>query len=299
MSEAPPPAAPPAAPPAPPAAPPAASAPWYGDKVDEVTRGFWQNKGLDPSDPVNVATGLTKFYREFESWRGVPPEELVRMPKPNAAEADIKAYLTKIGVPTEAKEYDLSTVKYSDGRELDAGFTETFRAAALAARVPKDQASGMLAAMVKHMEDGDKAVLTERSARVREQQEALDKNWGTNKNYNTEVAKRMLLRLGQEAGLTPQQAQQGWDAISAGNHIGGAYAMEMLLNYAKKTGEATFISSQPGNNTNSVMSSAQAQAEIDSLKKDRGFYDKLMKKDSEATRRWTDLHKLANPSRAA
>ena len=298
MTEAPPPAPPPAAPPPAAAAPPAA--PWYGDKVDQVTLGFWQNKGIDASDPVAVATKLTEFYRNSERFIGAPPEEMIRIPKANAAEADIKAYWQRIGVPAEAKDYDLSAVKFTDGSELDSGFAEMFRSAAHSARVPKDQASSLMTALVKHMEQNDAAELAERTRIVTEQQQALDKNWGVNKNYNMEVAKRTLQTVGQAAGLTPEQAQQGWDALSKVGGIGASYALEILRTIGSRMGEAPFISAQPGQGANNqIMSVAQAQAEIAALKQDKGFYDKLMKKDAEAHRRWSDLHKVAYPGRAA
>jgi len=280
--------------PAPAPAPNPAPAPWYGDKVDATTIGFWQNKGIDANDPVAVATKLTEFYRNSERFVGAPPEEMIRIPKPNAPEADIRSYWQRIGVPAEAKDYDLSGIKLTDGGELDSGFVDMFRSAAHAARVPKEMASGMMQAFVKHMEQNDAAELAERTAIIKGQQEALDKNWGTNKNYNMAVAERTLADLGKAAGLTPEQTKQGWDAISAGGHIGGAFAMEMLRTIGAKMGEAPFVGSQPGQGMdNKTMSKSQALAEIESLKKDRGFYDKLMKQDTEAKRRWSDLHKIA------
>ena len=135
-----------------PAPAPTPAAPWYGDKIDETTRGFWTNKGIDPSDPIAVATKLTHFYRQAEERIGAPPEELIRVPRPNAPEADIRAYWGRIGVPAEAKEYDLSTVKGADGKELPTAYTDAFRAAALAARIPKDHAAPQRFAthLVKH-----------------------------------------------------------------------------------------------------------------------------------------------------
>ena len=293
------PAAPAAA--APPANPPAAagsqSAPWYGDKVDEVTVGFWKNKGIDPADPVSVATKLTEFYRNSEKFVGAPPEQMIRIPSANAPEADVRAYWNRIGVPAEPKDYDLAGVKFSNGTELDQGFIDTFRAAAHSARVPKEQAAGLMQSLVKHMEQNDAAELAERTTLIKAQQEALDKNWGTNKNYFMEVSKRALETLGAAAGLTPEQAKQGWDAISSGGHIGGAYALEMLRTVAQKLGEAPFVPAQPGQaGNNQMMSIEQAKAEINSLKNDAMFRERLLKGGTEEKRRWGDLHKIAYPA---
>lgn len=294
MTEAPAPA--PAPSPAPAPAPaPAAVAPWYGDKIDETTRGFWQNKGIDPSDPVAVATKLTEFYRNSERFIGAPPEEMIRVPKANAPEADIRAYWGRIGVPAEAKDYDLSTVKRTDGKDLEPALADMFRAAAHAARVPKDQAAGMLTALVKHTEAQETAQLAEKTAVVNAEKEALTKNWGANKPYNEQIAKRALEDLGKASGLTPEQTTKAWDALSTVGGIGASFAMEMLRSIGARMGEAPgLIGGQPGQSGDKVMSQAQAKAKIDELKMDRGFYKRLVQdKEVAAKREWDDLHKIA------
>jgi hypothetical protein len=290
----------PAAPAGNPAPAPAANpAPttWYGDKVDATTIGFWQNKGIDPNDPVAVATKLTEFYRNSEKFVGAPPEEMIRVPKANAAEADIRAYWNRIGVPMEAKDYDLSGVKLTDGSDLDPAFVDMFRVAAHSARVPKDQAAGMMAALIKHMEDNDKAELAERTATIKAEQQALDANWGQNKTYNLEVAKRTLQTLGQKAGMTPEEATKAWDALSSVAGIGASKTMEMLLAIAKATGEAPFLGGNPANgNGSGVMSKDQAKAQIEALKADKSFYKRIMSGEVAAKREWQDLHKIAYAS---
>jgi len=272
----------------------AAAAPWYGDKIDSVTVGFWQNKGIDPADPIAVATKLTDFYRKSESFIGAPPEEMIRIPKSNAAETDIKAYWNRIGVPAEAKDYDLSAVKRADGKELDTAFADALRDAMLNGRVPKDRAGEIATRIVKFDEAREAAALADRTAIVKAQQEVLDKNWGTNKTYNSAIAQRALEDLGKAAGLTPEQTKQGWDAISAGGHIGGAYAMEMLRTISTRMGEpGSLISgSPPGSDT--IMSVDQAIARIEALKSDKSFYKRMVTdKEVAAKREWDDLHKIA------
>jgi hypothetical protein len=298
MTDAPNPAPSPAPAPAPNPAPnpsPAPTTPWFEGKVPAETVGFWQNKGLDPSDPVKVAEGLTKFYREVERFVGAPPDEMIRIPKSNAAESDIRAYWNRIGVPAEAKDYDLSTVKSANGKDIETGLAEVFRAAALQARVPKDQAAPLMTALVKHMDANDAAALAEKTATIKAERDALDKNWGVNKTYNEAIAKRALDDLGRAAGLTPEQTQKGWDALSTVGGIGASYAMEMLRTFGQRLGEAPFIPAQPGQGLNNqVMSKSQALAEIESLKADKGFYKQLVtEKSVEAKRRWENLHKIA------
>lgn len=277
-----------------------AAAPWYGDKIDTTTVGFWQNKGIDANDPVAVATKLTEFYRNSEKFVGAPPEEMLRMPKANAPEAEINAYWNKIGVPAEAKDYDLSTVKRADGKELPNGFADAFRAAAHSSRVPKEQAAGLMTALVKNMESVDAAALAERSAIIKAQVEALDKNWGTNKTYNLAKAERALQDLGKAAGLSPEDTKEAWDALGTVGGIGAAAAMEMLRVIGTKMGEPTDLITGDKGGGDKVMSIDQAKARIDELKLDKGFYKRLVTdKEAAANREWQDLHKIAYPGRAA
>lgn len=272
-----------------------APAPWYGDKIDETTRGFWQNKGIDPADPIAVAVKLTDFYRQAEQRIGAPPEELIRIPKPNASEADIRAYWGRIGVPAEAKDYDLSALKFSDGKELGTAFADSLRTALLAGRVPKDRAAELVKPLLKQMEDVDAAKLAERTAVVRAEREALDKNWGTNKAFNEQIAKRALEDLGKASGLTAEQTSKAWDALSLTGGIGASYAMEMLRNIGARMSETPgLIGGQPGPTGDKVMSAAQAKARIDELKMDRSFYKRMVTdKEAAAKREWEDLHRIA------
>lgn len=270
-----------------------ATALWHEGKIDPVTVGFWRNKGIDDKDPIVVSTKLSEMYRNAEGRLGAPPDELIRQPKPNASESDINAYWQRIGVPAESKDYDLSAVK-RDGKDLDQGYADMLRATLHAGRVHKDQAAGIAAALVKFDEAKDAASLAEKTAHIKNEQEALTRNWGANRTYNAAIAERALQEIGKAAGLTPEQIKQGWDALSTTGGIGASYAMEMLRTIGAKMGEATFIPSQPGQSgENKIMSRDQAKAEIESLKKDRSFYEQIKKGSTEARRRWDDLHKIA------
>lgn len=274
-----------------------AGAPWYGDKVDQVTIGFWQNKGIDANDPVAVATKLTEFYRNSEKFVGAPPEEMIRIPKANAAEADIRAYWGKIGVPAEAKDYDLSTVKRSDGKELDPSFSDAFRSAAHSARVPKDQAAGMMTALVKQMEAVDATKAAEKTSYVKTQQEELDRNWGTSKAINLARAEEALQHLGKAAGMTPEQAKNAWDALTIVGGINASHALEMLRVVSMGGGRSTEPSGLIGQDqtqlNNGIMSVEQAIAKIESLKMDKDWYGRLSRGGAAEKKEWTDLHKIA------
>lgn len=269
-----------------------AAAPWYGDKIPAETLGLWQNKGIDAKDPVAVATRLTEFYRNAERHIGAPPEEMIRLPRANADTSEIKAFLGKIGVPAEAKDYDLSSVKFTDGSELDQGFTDTIRSVLHNARVPGDRAAEVVKALVKIEETAAATDLAERTAGINAAQQELKNNWGTNYDVNMVAARTALDRLGNAAGLNADQIKAGWDALSTVGGIGAQYAMEMLRVAATQMGESPFVTGTPNVN-GGAMSREAAKAEIESLKQDKDWFAKWMRGDRVERQRWDNLHKIA------
>lgn len=273
---------------------------WYEGKIDAETIGMWQNKvGADLSDPVKVAQKLTEIYRGAEKLVGIRPDELVRFPKDASDEASWKNIYTRIGVPAEAKEYDLAGIKTADGKELDAAFADTMRGALHSAKVPKDRAPDVVKAVVKHMDAAEATRAADLTLQVNAEKQALDRNWGPNRDGNLFVAKSALEKLGTAAGLKPDQIQAGWDALSKVGGIGASYAMEMLRIAGSRMGEDKYVGG--GGSHGGVLSQQQALDEINTLKQDRAFGERLFKGDAESKKKWTALHKIAygDSSRAA
>ena len=234
-----------------------------------------------------------------EKLLGVPANEMIRMPKANAAEHRHQGVLAESRRAAEAKDYDFSGVKFADGTELDQGFADTMRAALLISRTPKERAPEVVKAIVKFMESADAAEAADVTAKVQAEAAALDKNWGTNKAANLVVAQAALDRLGQAAGLTAEQTKAAWDALSKVGGVGASYAMEMLRIAGARMGEDRFIGGGQGNGGTGIMSREAAKTEIDSLKKDADFGRRLLAGGREERRKWDDLHKVAFPPQVA
>lgn len=270
-----------------------ASPPWH-DGIDATLLGVAQNKGWKLDSPKDAFAAATQAYKEAQSRLGVPAEELIRLPKPNAPEADVKVFLGRIGVPAEAKEYDLSTVKRADGTDVTPALADTLRTAMLDARVPKDRAAGIVQSVVKHMDGEATAAKADLTTTVKTEQDALRTNWGTKYDLNLQLAKAALEKLGAASGLTAAQIQSGWDALSKTGGIGASHAMEMLLNVSTRMGEAPFIGGAKGGD-NQPLSQAAAKAEIDALKKDPQFAKRLLEGGREERRKWDNLHAIWQP----
>lgn len=269
-----------------------AAAPWYGDKIDAVTLGFWQNKGIDAKDPVAVASKLTEFYRNSEKLIGAPPEEMLRVPRPNADSAELKQFYGRLGVPAEPKDYDLSAVKFSDGSELDQGFSDTIRGVLHNARVPGDRAADVVKALVKIEEDSAKAEHAQRTTRLQEQNAKLETNWGNNFDMNMFAARAAFEKTALAAGLTQEQVTEELGRVFVKGKVENAAAMEMWRILAQRMGEAPFITGG-ATGQSGPMSRESALAEIESLKKDRDWYGRWYRGDKEARTQWDNLHKIA------
>jgi hypothetical protein len=130
-------------PPAPPPhlrrpAPP--TTPWYEGKLDAELIGHIENKGWKKDDPGRVAIEATKQARELQKHFGVPPDQLIKLPKDTTDEAGWRAVRERLGAPKEAKDYDLTSVKHADGKDIDTALADTLRAAMHKAGTPKDSA---------------------------------------------------------------------------------------------------------------------------------------------------------------
>lgn len=282
-----------APPPAPAPAPaPAPSSAWH-EGIDSSLLGHAQNKGWKYDNPKDAFAAAVNAHREAERKLGAPADELLRLPRANAAEADLKAFYGRLGVPMEAKEYDLSAVKFTDGRDLDANFADTIRGSLHRAHVAKDRAADVVKDIVKFMESSDASEAAETTAKIAAEKDALKNSWGRNAEANMFVARTALSRLAGAAGLNADQAGRAWDALSTVGGIGAASAMEMLRVIGAQMGEDRFVaSSGPGGN-NMPMTREAAAAEIDSLKRDAAFRERLLKGSTDDRRRWDALHKIA------
>lgn len=269
------------------------NAPWHAN-IDQGIKDFWAAKKYDLSDPVKVLDVVSRSYQGAERLLGVPADELLRMPKPNADTTEVNAFWNRIGVPKEAKDYDFAAVKMADGSDLDPAFLDTMRASLHANRVPKDNAPAVIRDVIKYLEANDRAEAAETTAEVQRQEQALRTNWGNRYAYNLTVAKDALDRIGQAAGLNKQQIDQGWDALSKLGGVGAAAAMEMLRVIGSRMGEHDFVAagqSRPAGDGGFV-SADQARAEIASLLQDRDFQARLLAGNVEAKRKWTNLHQI-------
>jgi hypothetical protein len=256
----------------------AAATAWHTGKIDADTLGFWQNKGIDPADPVSVATTLTKQYREAEKFVGVPAAQLLRLPKDATDEAGWNTVYQRLGAPADAKEYDFSTIKRADGNAPDAALLDTIRATAASLRLPKDKAPDLAAAVVKHLDGVQAETAAANAAKLATEKAALATSWGPNAEMNKLQAMQGAKRL----GVDPETV------ALLENSVGYSKVMEMFRKIGAGTSEDTFVT---GNN-NAVVTRESASARLTELTNDTAWGKRLMAGDAQARREFDSLTQL-------
>jgi hypothetical protein len=231
----------------------AAKQPWHNG-VDAEVLGFWQNKGLPLDDPKTFGIKLTEQYRAAEKFIGVPPDQVVKLPKADAAPEDLRAFYERLGAPKEAKDYDFTPVK-------DQAVADALRAAAHTAGVPKTAAEAVAKAVATVLESKATQQTTLDTAKLAEQKERLKTNWGDKFAYNHLQAIEGARRLGIDPeGVKAMEGIIGYDGV-----------MEAMRKIGASTREDTFVERGAGGPAGDVTTLEGARARKAELMADQAW----------------------------
>lgn len=259
-----------------------AAKPWY-DGLDGETIGHWDNKGWKKDDPKALVTELTKAWKGLEKHFGAPADQIIRLPKDTSDEAGWKAVRQRLGAPPEAKDYDLSGIKRADGSDLDAAFVDTMRASLHKAGVPKDAASEIVKAAIKPMDDAAAATLAARQAAAQAGRTDLQKEWGSNFEFNRLTAMQGAKRAAgsDEAGAKLIDSME--------QAIGYKATMEFFRKIGAGTSEDTFVESSSSGNPTTLNG---AKARIEELKSDPEWTARFLKGSKKEVDEMNNLMRL-------
>lgn len=248
--------------------------PWY-EGVDQETLGVMQNRGLVDKSPAEAVANLAKAYRELEKFRGAPAERLLTLPKDLSDEAGWKALWSRLGVPAEAKDYELPGVE-------DQGLADVLRQAAHASNALPSTASEIAKALSGHLAEQAKAKADNELAEIANQDDELKKLWGApNIVANTLIAKNFAERF--------PQFKEGTAALE--KVVGKAAIMNMFYEMGKMSGEDKGIADSTM--TNGPLTAEQAKLQLDDLMTDRTWVDKVMvQREAAAVRKFNELTKI-------
>lgn len=219
-----------------------AAKPWYDGKADAELVGHMQNNGWD-KDPVEAAIAAAKSHREAQKKLGLPPDQILRLPKPDAPEAEIKAFHQRLGAPSDPKEYDFSAVKTSDGKDISPEFAEALRASFARRFVPKDTALEIAKDIVKFNDGDAQQQLAAKTAKINEEKAALAAEWKADPDGNMFIAKRGAAALGLTAEqVTALENIVGYAGVMKAMHKVGVLNREpggLITNDGKNSGAMT------------------------------------------------------------
>lgn len=258
---------------APASAPAAPAIDWLPD-ADETTVGLVQNKGWkSPKDAI-------ASYQSLEKFVGAPADKIVRLPGEGAAKEDIDAFYAKLGRPADPAGYE---IKLPDG--ADDTFAKTAATKFHELGLNKTQAQEL----VKWYE-GQGTSMTEAQQQAKiaanvDQQNALKQEWGAAYDQQLSRAQNFARAAGIDgATLDKLQDSMGYDGV-----------MKFMANLGAKIGESNFNSGDRTTNFG-AMTPGQAQAEIQSLKRDKEWSAKYLAGSAEHKARMTQLMSWAYPA---
>jgi hypothetical protein len=224
--------------------------PWY-DGLEQADIGHIQNRGYDKLEGDALAKSLYQWGRSAESKIGLPADRVLRLPeKPDdAAWGDV---YTRLGKPATPDAYDLTTVKFSDGKELAPDFAANVKTLAHSLNLPADAGQKLASELVKQFEGHSKAASDAAAAAADKARTdklaveiqtkganlaALQSKWGTEYDKNYTAAQGLAMQLGYTAD----------ELVEMAGTAKYAPLMERMAAMAKASGEAPIIN--PGSAT--------------------------------------------------
>lgn len=279
--------------------PAAGNVPWFstidpaavgfqaGDPGKAELTGYFTNRGYDKMEPAAAAAAAIKAHRAAEAHLGAPADQLLRLPKDTADAEGWTRYDARLGVPTDAKEYDFSTVKVGD-KDIDPTLADSLRAALKSAHVPKTEAPAVAKAVADYLAKQAGTADADRQNTINTEREALKVNWGNNVDANMLVAKAAAKALGvDEAAVAALE-----------NVIGYGKVMEMFRNIGTRIGEDKFVTNGAPGGTG-VMSGDQAAATLAERRADSAWTAKLLEGDANTMREFNTLTTIVNSAQKA
>jgi len=251
-----------------------AEAPWYSGLSEDLS-GYVQNKGWQ--DPASVV----ESYRNAEKLLGVPADQVIKMPKPDAGPDAWNAEVwNKLGRPESPEGYGFKAPEDGDGT-----FAEWAQGAFHEIGVPREMGTQIAQKYEEFVQGIQQQQHESYEATVAQEQEQLRKDWGAAHDQNIALAKRAANEFGIDA--------QTIDLLES--QVGFAKVMEMFHNIGSKMGEAEFV----GGNSPSgfgVMTPEQARSQINTLRGDAEFVRRYTNGDAAARAEMEKLHKWAYPA---
>lgn len=236
-----------------------------GDADNPSNRDYIKSKGIKSLDD------LTKSYREAE--KALRASGKITVPGADAKPEEVAAFRTAIGVPETADAYEVKLPDGIEGVELNTGLIDRLRAKAIEGGTPKGAFETLASELIQAQLDEHMELVQRQDTLVAD----TFKEWGADKPQklaDAMAAKRAL----------------GWsdkDIAGIQRVIGADRVLKDLAKLGGGMGEDVLITGGVGR---FGVTPAEAQVEINKLKTDPAFQQKVRIAGSPERLRWDRLN---------
>lgn len=226
---------------------------------------------------VKDLNGLAKIARDNQ--RAVRDSGRIKVPGEGASPEDIASFHKAIGVPEDPKGYEIKAPVGDDGEPiaLNTGLLDRLSESAHKAGMPKQAFEAVVSDFIQLQLDEAAAINTQ----GQKDAEAVVKGWGADATEKLAAVDRAAaaLNLTRDDLVGLRNAWGAEKTLTVMARLGGGLTEDTMLT---DTGRQRF-----------GVTGAQAQAEMDRLKTDRAFMDRVMVPGSAEYVRWNRLQDAA------
>ena len=254
---------------------PAAEPAHWSMTISPELRGWAENKGMLALTNDQITASALNGHMNAERSLGVPADRRIDLPADRAAEGAMDAIFERLGRPKTAAEYAFTG---ADPAGADKDAVNFLQGALFEAGVSGEAADAFFTSMKTWITGLEEGTANEAGIARTASEHDLQREWGSTHEGNVNLAKAAAAKLGVEAGA--------FDAIR--DAIGHAETMKLFHTVGKGFGEDTFINGDGAGTAGQTPEGAKA--EIETLKLDKGFQEKLQSGDKAARAQWDALH---------
>lgn len=159
----------------------------------------------------------------------------IKIPGKKASEEEVAAYRKAIGVPEDASKYEFTLPEGKEATEADKAFQGKMAEVFHQANVSADQAKVLNEAWNEMTAAAEAEQVRQMQAYQEESRKALDKEWGSDKDANYNLAVRAFKNFGGSEDLLNMQ-------MEGGGRLGdNADFLRMFATVGRRMGEGQFI----------------------------------------------------------
>ncbi len=224
------------------------------------------------STGVKDVNGLAKVARD--NMRALRESGRVKIPGADAKPEELAEYRKAIGVPEDAKGYQIVPPKDAEGNDipLNSALIDALAARAVDRGAPKDVFEGLVSDFIQ--------IQLDQAADVDHQQQGLAettaKGWGPERDAKVEAVNKAASALGLDRDKM----------VAMRNALGADFALNMLAKLGQGMAEDVMITGGKGRFS---ISAAEAQSELNAMKTDPAIAAKVGIAGSPENIRWNRL----------